>query len=308
MRIGSLFSGIGGLDLAVEIATGGQTVWQVESNEHCRQVLARHWPEAARHNDVCSVGSGNLAAIDVLCGGSPCTDLSAASPTKTGLKGERSGLFYEFVRIAKEMQPQMVVIENVPPLLKQQATVDAVMADAGYACSWLTCYASTTGAPHLRQRVFVVCTKSDGFALTAEPVKVGKFERGLWPTPKSRDFRSGKGTSEANLPKRVGSRDLPELLRGKLNPAWVECLMGLPAGWTLPTGSSQRADAVALLHHHHWPAGKDQDQRPWEPPRLQGGPPVRGRPARMVALGNAVVPQQALLALSHLLPTTEATT
>jgi DNA (cytosine-5)-methyltransferase 1 len=101
--IGSLFAGIGGLELGLERAGFGPTRWQVESDPYARAVLARHWPEADRSViDVRKAGAATLPPVDLLCGGFPCQDVSLAGKRK-GLSGERSGLFYEFVRIGDVM-------------------------------------------------------------------------------------------------------------------------------------------------------------------------------------------------------------
>ena len=101
VKIGSLFSGIGGLELGLEWAGVGHTVWQVERDPFCRSILARHWPSAARFDDVRTVGAHNLEPVDVICGGFPCQDISYAGKG-LGLAGERSGLWYEFARIIGE--------------------------------------------------------------------------------------------------------------------------------------------------------------------------------------------------------------
>ncbi len=156
LRIGSLFSGIGGLELGLEWAGLGHTVWQVEQNPYCRDVLTRHWPEAERHNDVREVGKRNLAAVDIICGGFPCQDVSSAGK-RAGLGGTRSGLWYEFARILDECYPAWVVVENVRSGAAKW--VDAVRGDLeriGYATLPIPLSAADVGAPHRRDRVFVV--------------------------------------------------------------------------------------------------------------------------------------------------------
>jgi DNA (cytosine-5)-methyltransferase 1 len=118
MRIGSLFSGIGGLELGLECVLGGEVVWQVEIDEHCRRVLAKHWPNAERHEDIKEMTwpylhPKSVADVDLVCGGFPCTDVSAAGK-KAGLKeGTRSGLWFEFQRLLMSGFPKWVVVENV---------------------------------------------------------------------------------------------------------------------------------------------------------------------------------------------------
>lgn len=108
MTLGSLFSGIGGLELGLERALGCRTVWQVERDPYARHILARHWPEVERFDDVRTVGQHNLTPVDLLCGGFPCQDLSAAGKG-AGLEGARSGLWYEMRRIIDELRPTWVV-------------------------------------------------------------------------------------------------------------------------------------------------------------------------------------------------------
>jgi DNA (cytosine-5)-methyltransferase 1 len=97
LRVGSLFSGIGGFDLGFERA-GMRTSWFVEQDAYCQAVLRKHWPDVPIHNDVCTVGADDLEPVDVLCGGFPCQDLSVAGKG-AGLAGARSGLWAEFARL-----------------------------------------------------------------------------------------------------------------------------------------------------------------------------------------------------------------
>ena len=158
MRIGSLFSGVGGLELGLEAAGVGHTVWQVEADEYRRAVLARHWPSAERYPDVRYGDSANLAPVDLICGGFPCQDVSSAGK-RAGLGGARSGLWYEYLRIVSELRPEWVVVENVAS--GAAAWVDAVLAglgEQGYACLPIPIAAADVGAPHERARIFVVAT------------------------------------------------------------------------------------------------------------------------------------------------------
>ena len=161
ITIGSLFAGIGGLELGLEWAGLGPTVWQVEQSEYCRQVLAKHWPDVARYDDVCTVGAGSLAAVDLICGGFPCQDVSAAGKG-AGLSGDRSGLWYEFLRIVRELRPRVVVVENVASGAARW--VDAVRADlagADYDSLPVPLSAADCGAWHRRARVFIVAADAE---------------------------------------------------------------------------------------------------------------------------------------------------
>ena len=115
--VGSLFSGVGGLDLGLERA-GWDVRWQVEIDDYRRQTLARHWPDVQRHGDITAVDAADLERVDLVCGGFPCQDLSVAGK-RSGLAGERSGLFWEIVRIlgASHVRPRWLLLENVPGLL-----------------------------------------------------------------------------------------------------------------------------------------------------------------------------------------------
>lgn len=156
MRLGSLFSGIGGLELGLEQAGLGHTVWQVEQDAYCRSVLAQHWPNAERFTDVRTVGAANLAPVDVICGGFPCQDVSSAGK-RAGLAGARSGLWYEFARIVGELRPSIVIVENVASGASKW--VDAVRGDLeqlGYESLPVPLSAADVGAPHERSRIFIV--------------------------------------------------------------------------------------------------------------------------------------------------------
>lgn len=158
LAIGSLFSGIGGLELGLEHATGGRVCWQVERDAWCRDVLAKHWPDAVRYDDVCTVNG--LPAVDLICGGFPCQDVSLAGK-RAGFGGERSSLWREYRRIIADVRPRLVFVENVPGLLTADdghafAEVLGDLAALGFDATWDCFRASDVGAPHRRERLFLL--------------------------------------------------------------------------------------------------------------------------------------------------------
>ena len=110
MRIGSLFSGIGGLELGLERAGCGEVVWQCEADPFARRVLAKHWPGVPIYGDVRSMGAWlPVPDVDIICGGFPCQDISTAGKG-AGLDGTRSGLFFELARIVRVVRPRYLVL------------------------------------------------------------------------------------------------------------------------------------------------------------------------------------------------------
>jgi len=170
VTIGSLFSGIGGLELGLERAGLGPVVWQVEIDPFCRRVLARHWPEADRSvTDVREAGNATLGYVDIMCGGFPCVDLSPAGG-RAGLDGDTSGpLWFEFLRIVRELRPRFVVVENSAGLAARGLdVVIGGLSQSGYDAIWFPLSASDVGAPHGRERTFVVA-HTDAIGCNSEP-------------------------------------------------------------------------------------------------------------------------------------------
>jgi DNA (cytosine-5)-methyltransferase 1 len=173
LTIGSLFSGIqtGGLDLGLERA-GHRVVWQVEIDPFCRAVLAKHWPDVPRYEDVHDVGAHNLEPVDLVCGGFPCQPVSVAG--KQLAREDERWLWPEFARILRELRPRFVLLENVPGLLVHgMGDVLGDLADLGYDAEWESIPAAAVGAPHLRYRVFVVAYAGGirrDFAGTEQPL------------------------------------------------------------------------------------------------------------------------------------------
>jgi DNA (cytosine-5)-methyltransferase 1 len=141
MRVSSFFAGIGGFDLGLERA-GMNVVFQCELDPFCKQILKRHWPHVPLHDDT-TLNSATIPAADLLwCAGWPCQDLSTANTERTGLSGKRSGLFFTFMDLVREVRPAWLVMENVPGLLSaEQGTALETVIDTleanGYLGGWV---------------------------------------------------------------------------------------------------------------------------------------------------------------------------
>ena len=159
LNVLDLFSGIGGFSLGLERA-GMRTVAFCEIEPFCRSVLEKHWPNVPIYEDVRTLTAEGLRtdgiAVDVICGGFPCQDISIAGKG-AGIEGERSGLWSEYARIIGEVRPRYVIVENVAALLGRG--IDRVLGDLaalGYDAEWHCIPASAVGAPHRRDRVWIV--------------------------------------------------------------------------------------------------------------------------------------------------------
>jgi DNA (cytosine-5)-methyltransferase 1 len=159
MRVLDLFSGIGGFSLGLRRA-GMTTVAFCEINPFCRRVLATHWPEVPAFHDIRSLSADKLAGagigVDLIAGGFPCQDISVAGEG-AGLAGGRSRLWWEYARLIDEIRPRWAIIENVAAL--RSRGLDVVLgslACLGYDAEWHVISAAAVGAPHLRERVWIV--------------------------------------------------------------------------------------------------------------------------------------------------------
>lgn len=171
LTCGSLFAGIGGFDLGFERA-GIKTIWQVEIDEYCRRVLARHFPDAERFGDIRECSAANLRAVDIICGGFPCQDISDAGK-RAGIDGERSGLWSEYFRLIGELRPRFVLVENVTALLNRGiGRVLGDLASCGYDAEWEPVGADALGSSQHRKRIWILAYPYDaGFQ---GPIWAGK--------------------------------------------------------------------------------------------------------------------------------------
>ncbi len=155
MKVLDLFSGIGGFSLGLERA-GMTTVAFCEIDPFCRRVLARHWPDVPCFEDVTKLRGSDVRAIDVICGGFPCQDISHAGKG-AGIDGTRSGLWKEYARIIGEVRPRYVIVENVAALLgRGLGRVLGDLSALGYDAEWHCISAADVGAPHERERIWII--------------------------------------------------------------------------------------------------------------------------------------------------------
>jgi len=158
LKIGSLFAGIGGFELGIERAIpNAETIWQVEQNKYCQSILQKHWPNAKIYDDVRNITKHNVEPVDILIGGFPCQSISVAGKQEGLENAEKSGLWWEFHRIISELRPRIVVMENVPNVLRLGGLdILGSLAEIGYDAEWTIISAKQFGAPHLRKRWFCV--------------------------------------------------------------------------------------------------------------------------------------------------------
>lgn len=200
--IGSLFSGIGLLELGLEQAGLGSVAWQCEIDPWCRRVLAKHWPAAERFDDVRTI---QPRATDIICGGFPCQPFSVAG-AKRGLDDER-WLWPEFARVIDEARPAIVVAENVPGLrARGLRPVLADLARLGFNVEWHHFRASDIGAPHERNRVWIVATHPDRVDVRQQP---GWLGRSIERQAAAVDRQAGCNASDANGQRRGRSVQQP---------------------------------------------------------------------------------------------------
>ena len=198
MKIGSLFSGAGGLDMAVEQTTGAVPAWFVEFDPNPSKVLARHWPDVPNYGDVTAVNWSDMEPVDILTAGYPCQPFSHAGKRK-GHTDERH-LWPHVADAISALRPRLVVLENVAGHLSLGgAAVVGDLAGLGYDARWGVVRASDAGAAHRRARLFIVATDNarehGDWNLERQPrgAEPANGHRGvvatLLPTPVSRDHK-----------------------------------------------------------------------------------------------------------------------
>lgn len=206
-RIGSLFSGAGGLDLAaLALFPGSSMAWHAEINPAASAVLAHHWPDVPNLGSVTEIDWTAVEPVDVLCGGFPCQDVSAAGRRAGLAEGTRSGLWSHMAAAIDELRPRFVLIENVRgllsapairgvestetdvgyvgtrPVLRALGAVLGDLADLGLDAEWTSLRASTVGACHRRERVFILAYPANADCVdAADESRLGRSRRRAVP-------------------------------------------------------------------------------------------------------------------------------
>ena len=300
IKIGSLFSGIGGFELGLERAIpGAQTIWQVEQNLYCQSILKKHWPKAKIYDDVRNITKNNVEPIDLLCGGFPCQDISIAGNQKGINDGKKSSLWWEMLRIIGELEPRIVVLENVPAIISNGG-LDVVgsLTSIGYDCEWTIISAKQFGAPHLRKRWFCVAYpcrigRSTGSDLKRKDQDCLDKKRNTEKTDKQRCERiGGIGKTPFVITHPDRKTSYTNMSHGKTRTAHALCL------------EKSRKNRIWLRPWSHslQTGGDTPSASNWR--EISGQSPVcrmddgisdrldsnRIRKQRLIALGNAIVP------------------
>ncbi|MGO1539809.1 MAG: DNA cytosine methyltransferase [Leucobacter sp.] len=352
LKVGSLFSGYGGLDLAVEHHFDAETIWFSEINEPIARLFSHHWPEAPNLGDITAINWSEVPPVDILCGGFPCQDVSTVGKQAGLAPGTRSGLWANMATAIEALQPEWVVIENVRGLLSAPATrpvmqgapddernpanatmgaatlcevesdpwglgdesarslraLGAVLgdlADLGFNAEWVGLPASLIGAPHHRYRIFILAHRhsvpnsaSLGFLPrqrnTRSCESQTRDDRALAPDHRLRPARTGWLTDQAD---RIGDPVVTDRAAIRQWGKYADAI----TRWEHTTG--RQAPAPAFL---------DESEKPRPAPEfvewLMGLPTgwvteTRHRLTtneQLMALGNGVVPRQAMYALRAL--------
>ncbi|MDE2105551.1 MAG: DNA cytosine methyltransferase [Patescibacteria group bacterium] len=300
MRVLDLFSGIGGFSLGLE-AAGMTTVAFCEREPFCRAVLKKHWPDIPCHDDVTTLdGKQYNGTIDVIAGGFPCQDISLAGKG-AGLAGERSSLWFEYLRIIKEAQPRYAIIENVSALRSRGLEeVLRSLAEIGYDAEWHCIPASAVGAPHRRDRVWVVAYPQGERYTCGEPANEASQEREIMGGGETQGLRIAESSNTHRVRNDALMADANDKgSQGRNGEELSERASEQPIGsssTSIPNAESEQAGGVLSSRlSAYLSAGCDRARQApsWEPESHVCGVAdgVPNRVHRLKSLGNSIVPQ-----------------
>ena len=221
----SLFAGVGGFDLALE-RNGVEVVASVEIDKNARKVLAKQFPNSTILEDVKDVTGEQLFKLGfdsngIIVGGFPCQDLSVAGK-RAGLAGDRSGLFFEIVRILEETKAKFFILENVPGLLssnkgRDMGTIIGTLDDIGYSVAWRVLDAQYFGVPQRRRRIFIVGCLGDDWRTPAEILSIaeGSTRYLAQIQSKGKDASTGTSTGTRSNKRIVHELTVSDLTKGQ---------------------------------------------------------------------------------------------
>jgi DNA (cytosine-5)-methyltransferase 1 len=297
LRVLDLFSGIGGFSIGLERA-GMSTVAFCEIDKKAQLVLKKHWPDVPIFEDVSTLTKELLdergITVDVICGGFPCQDISYAG-AGAGIEGERSGLWSEYARLIGELRPQFVIVENVSALLSRG--LDRVLGDLasiGYDAEWHCIPASAVGAPHRRDRIWIM-------AYPSIVQQYGGNANTQAGSPQIPEFGNCSGSDVMAYPDSQYGRSEQSISISPSGEAWDQ-----PSGSGSHGSNSNGTGLERWTQTIRQEKERDQDTRHFRPlvsvirrdsqwdiepnvGRVANGVP--SRMDRLKQLGNAVVPQ-----------------
>ena len=332
LSILDLFSGIGGFSYAAEQLVGGfHTVAFCDTDKACHKVLAKHWPSTPIFPDICELTAADIKplcpnGLSLITAGFPCQDLSVAGK-QAGYDGERSVLFYEIIRLARELRPKFLLLENVRNLLSHQngETFQETLfqiAKAGYDAEWAVIPASDVGACHRRERIWIVAHSNHGHgesgSLSRSVVHEQANSQGSNGYLGSTDQIGGDGAAaHTNSGRQQGE--------GLFLSAEKRSSSGMESKPMRGSGSSESTDCLACADHSRlegWePASVSQYPPQWasgtgnsscamlspewtsyvsKPVLCRGDDGLSNRVDRLKQLGNSIVPQVAAIPLRRI--------
>ena len=275
ISFGSLFTGIGGIDLGLEQA-GMVCKWQVETNDFCQTLLSQLWPEVRKYRDVREVGKHNLEPVDLIAGGFPCQPHSTAGKRKG--KDDDRNLWPEYLRIIQELRPRWVIGENVPGIIT--TILDDVLFDLegeGYTTTTFDIPACAFGANHIRHRIFIVAySNGDDGRLSIQSRQESSNNKGGCKDMADTQEQHRPIEGQEALKHRWSCQDIPN----------AQCK-------GFPIGKTQQGPPIRSIERGYMGIGGETTNWTVEPSVARVGNGIPDRVDRVRVLGNAVVPQVA---------------
>jgi DNA (cytosine-5)-methyltransferase 1 len=310
LRFGSLCTGYGGLDMATLAVFGGKLAWCADNDKHVTTILAATYPDVPNLGDLTALNWHEVPHVDILCAGFPCQDISFSGRGAGIEKGARSGIWKNITEGIRVLRPSVIVVENVAAIRSRGlGRVLGDLAEVGYDANWTSLRASEVGAAHRRERVFVLAYRPEAADVLALAYTRGQRWQwratssqapGGWPSggPVRLGHLAVAVTAEHRQPDRTRPVHVSEIAWGRYEAAirgW-EVVTGRAAPYPVERGTREQPRLAAAFSE--WLMGL---------PR--GFVTNLGLPysSQHRALGNGVVPQQAVVALRQLVDTAVTT-